>query len=99
MLTLCLGLYVDILFCVKCLAKLSIFIHDDNLVLVSKFVVVIILWLFYLSVDHAEHHGHIPDLHTYYSTWNGITIVKEFMITMIPHARTQYQRLVLSSLV
>ena len=37
------GLYVEILFCVKCLAKLSIFIHDDNLVLVSKFVVVIIL--------------------------------------------------------
>ena len=38
------GLYVEILFCVKCLAKLSIFIDDDNnLVLVSKFVVVIIL--------------------------------------------------------
>ena len=36
-------LYVDILFCVKCLGRLNIFIHDDNLVLVSEFVEVIIL--------------------------------------------------------
>ena len=52
MFKLCLGFYVDTIFCVKWLAKLSIFIHADILVLVSEFVVVVILsewWLFYLS--------------------------------------------------
>ena len=51
MLKLCLGFLVDTLFCVKWLARLSIFIHADILVLVSGFVVVVILfewWLFYL---------------------------------------------------
>ena len=47
MLKLCLGILVDILFCVKWLARLSIFIHVDILVLVSEFVGVGILseWL------------------------------------------------------
>ena len=52
MLKLCLGFLVDTLFCVNWLARLSIFIHADILVLVSEFVVVVILskwWLFYLS--------------------------------------------------
>ena len=52
MLKLSLGFLVDTLFCVKWLARLSIFIHADIVVLVSKFVVVVILsewWLFYLS--------------------------------------------------
>ena len=47
MLKLCLGFLVDTLFCVKWLARLSIF--SDILVLVSEFVVVVILsewWLF-----------------------------------------------------
>ena len=43
MLKLCLGFLVDTLFCVKWLARLSIFIHDDIIVLVSEFVVVVIL--------------------------------------------------------
>ena len=43
MLKLCLGFLVDTLFCVKWLARLSIFIHDDILVLVSEFLVVVIL--------------------------------------------------------
>ena len=43
MLKLCLGFLVDTLFCVKWLARLSIFIHADILVLVSEFVVVVIL--------------------------------------------------------
>ena len=43
MLKLCLGFLVDILFCVKWLARLSIFIHADILVLVSEYVVVVIL--------------------------------------------------------
>ena len=41
MLKSCLGFLVDTLFCAKWLA--SIFIHDDILVLVSEFVVVVIL--------------------------------------------------------
>ena len=48
MLKLCLGFLVDTLFYVKWLARLSIFIHADILVLVSEFVVVVILsewWL------------------------------------------------------
>ena len=52
MLKLCLGFLVDILFYVKWLARLRIFIHADILVQVSEFVVVVILsewWLFYLS--------------------------------------------------
>ena len=52
MLKLSLGFLVDTLFCVKWLARLSIFIHADIVVLVSEFVVVVILsewWLFYLS--------------------------------------------------
>ena len=52
MLKLCLGFLVDTLFCVKWLAKLSIFILADILVLVSEFLVVVILsewWLFYHS--------------------------------------------------
>ena len=43
MFKLCLGFYVDTLLCVKWLAKLSIFIHVDILVLFSEFVVVVIL--------------------------------------------------------
>ena len=42
-LSLCLGFLVDTLFCVKWLAKLSIFIYVDILVLVSELVVVVIL--------------------------------------------------------
>ena len=38
-----LGFLVDTLFCVKWLARLSIFIHADISVLVSEFVVVVIL--------------------------------------------------------
>ena len=41
MLKLCLGFLVDTLFCVKWLARASIFIYDDMLVLVSEFVVVV----------------------------------------------------------
>ena len=41
MLKLCLGFLVDALFCVKWLARLSIFIHADISVLVSEFVVVV----------------------------------------------------------
>ena len=37
------GGYIDTLFCVKWLARLSIFIHADILVLVSEFVVMVIL--------------------------------------------------------
>ena len=40
MLKLCLGFLVDTLLCVKWLARLSVFIHADILVLVSEFVVV-----------------------------------------------------------
>ena len=43
MLKLCLGFLVDTLFCVKWLARLSVFIHADILVLVSEFVVVFCL--------------------------------------------------------
>ena len=43
MLKLYLGFLVDTLFCVKWLARLSIFIHADILVLLSEFVVVVIL--------------------------------------------------------
>ena len=43
MLKLCLGFLVDTLFCVKWLARLSIFIHADNLVLVSEVVVVVVV--------------------------------------------------------
>ena len=53
MLKLCLGFLVDTLFCVKWLARLSIFIHADILVLVSEFVVVVEWWLFYLSGGHC----------------------------------------------
>ena len=42
-LPLCLGFLVDTSFCVKWLAKLSIDIHTDILVLVSELVVVVIL--------------------------------------------------------
>ena len=42
MFKLCLGFLVDTLFCVEWLARLSIFIHADILVLVSGFVVVVI---------------------------------------------------------
>ena len=59
MLTLCLGFLVDTLFCVKWLARLSIFIHADILVLVSEFVVVVVI----LSSDGCC--GHIPDNGTY----------------------------------
>ena len=45
MLKLCLGFLVETLFCVKWLARLSIFIHDDILVLVSEFVVVVVVLL------------------------------------------------------
>ena len=45
MLKLCLGFLVDTLFCVKWLARLSIFIHADILVLVSEFVVAMVVIL------------------------------------------------------
>ena len=38
---LCLGFLVETSFCVKWLARLSIFIHADILALVSEFVVVV----------------------------------------------------------
>ena len=43
MLKLCLGFLLDTLFCVKWLARLSIFIHAGILVLVTEFVVVVFL--------------------------------------------------------
>ena len=58
MLKLCLGFLVDTLFCVKWLARLSIFIHADILVLVSEFVVVVISsewWLVPTTVDTSLH--------------------------------------------
>ena len=57
MLKLCLGFLVDTLFCVKWLARLSIFILADILVLVSEFLVVVILsewWLFYQSSGRGQ---------------------------------------------
>ena len=45
MLKLCLGFLVDTLFCVKWLARLSIFIHADILILVNEFVVVVVVLL------------------------------------------------------
>ena len=57
------GFLVGTLFCVKWLAKLSIFIHADILVLVSELVV--IWWSVPTTADHC---GHIPDysiLHCY----------------------------------
>ena len=50
MLKLCLGLLVDTLFCVKWLARLSIFIHADIVAQISEFVVVV----FYLSGSHCR---------------------------------------------
>ena len=52
MLKLCLGFLVDTLFCVKWLARLSIFIHADILVLNLQW------WLVVVGADHC---GHIPD--------------------------------------
>ena len=59
MVKLSLGILVDTMLCVIWLAKVSIFIHADILVLVSEFVVVVLLsewWLF----STANHCGHIP---------------------------------------
>ena len=57
MLKLCLGFLVDTLFCIKWLARLSIFIHADILVLVSEFVVVVILseWWSHPCSLHCVH--------------------------------------------
>ena len=55
MLKLCLEFLVDTLFYVKWLARLSIFIHADILVLTSGFLVVAILsewWLVPTTADH-----------------------------------------------
>ena len=52
---------VDTLLCVKWLARLSIFIHADILVLVSEYVVVVILFRVVVSVG-ADHYGYIPDI-------------------------------------
>ena len=59
MLKLCLGFFVDTLFCVKWLARLSIYIHADNLVLISEFVVVVILSEWWSVPTTADHCGHI----------------------------------------
>ena len=61
MLTLCLGFLVDTLFCVKWLARLSIFIHTDILVLVNEFVAVVISSEWWSIPTTADHCGHIPD--------------------------------------
>ena len=62
MLKLCLGFLVDTLFCVEWLARLSIYIHADNLVLVSEFVVVVILSEWWSVPTTANHCGHIPGM-------------------------------------
>ena len=62
MLKLCLGFLVDTLFCVQWLARLSIFTHEDILVLVSEFVVVVILSEWWSVPTTADHCGHIPAL-------------------------------------
>ena len=49
MLKLCLGFLVDTLIYIKWLARLSIFIHADILLLVSEFVVVVV------GDNHCEH--------------------------------------------
>ena len=54
--TLCLRLLVDTLFCVKWLARLSIFVRADILVLVSEFLVAVILsewWLVPTTVGRS----------------------------------------------
>ena len=56
-----LGFLVHTLFCVKWLARLSIYIHADILVLVSEFVVVVILSEWWSVLTTADHCGHIPD--------------------------------------
>ena len=55
MFALCLGFLVDTLFCVKWLARLSIFIHVDILVLVNEFVVVVILSEWWSVLTTANH--------------------------------------------
>ena len=64
MLKLCLGFLVDTLFCVKWLARLSIFIHADILVLVSEFVVVVILSEWWSVPTTADYCGHISGTYT-----------------------------------
>ena len=61
-LKLCLGFLVNTLFLVKWLARLSIFIHADILVLVSEFVVVAILSEWWSGPITADHCGHIPGM-------------------------------------
>ena len=69
MLKLCLGFLVDTLFCVMWLARLSIFIHADILVLASVFVVVVVILLsggcFIEWWLRSDRYGHIPDNGTY----------------------------------
>ena len=65
MLKLCLGILVDTLLCVKWLARLSIFIHADILVLVSEFVVVVFLSEWWSVPTTADHCGHINYQHIY----------------------------------
>ena len=60
MLKLCLGFLVDTLFCIKWLARVSIFIYADLLVLVSEFVVMVILSEWWSVPATADHCGHIP---------------------------------------
>ena len=57
MLKLCLGFLVDTLLCVKWLglARLSVFINADIIVLVSEFVVVVILPEFLTIVGTSLH--------------------------------------------
>ena len=57
MVEVCLGFLVDIMFYVKWLAKLNIFVI---LVLVNKFVVVAILSEWWSRPTTADHCGHIP---------------------------------------
>ena len=60
---------MDTLFYVKWLARLSIFIHADILVLVSGFLVVVILSEWWLVPTTADHYGHIPGLGSETSTY------------------------------
>ena len=60
MLKLCLGFLVDTLFCVRWLARPSIFIYTDMLVLVSEFVVVVVILSLSGGWVGADRCRHIP---------------------------------------
>ena len=86
MLKLCLGFFGDTSFCVKWLARLSIFIHANILVLVSEFVVVVILsewWSMPTTVgtslpmdDHViSTQNFIPQSFCYNRSWRHTVII------------------------